>query len=105
MNKFSHKIIDEDMVYIFFYQKISSGGYFFICPSVQHAINLVSYYAGDCHLLCEVIPYVPVPRSFSDFKKFISGVYGSDFCDLTKQDVLEFEFMYNVSLQLLDLYE
>lgn len=92
------------MVYVFFC-KLSSGGNYCICPTVQHAMNLVSYYAGDCHLLCEVIPYKPELRTFEDFRSFISGVYGSDFCDITKQDILEFEFMYNVSLQISDLYE
>lgn len=92
------------MVFIFFYKRVA-GGWFRICPTVQHAISLLSYYAGDCHFLCEVLPYKPVPRSFNDFKAYISGVYGSDFCDITKQDILEFEFTYNVSLQISDLYE
>lgn len=92
------------MVYIFFYE-LGSLRYYRICPNIQLAINLLSYYAGDLGYRCEIRPYKPVPRTLLDFKDFISGIYGSEYCDITRQDILEFEFMYNVSLQISDLYE
>lgn len=92
------------MVYIFFYE-ILPWRYYRICPSVQHALNLVSWYAGDCNYRCEVLPYKPVACKFADFKTVISGIYGPEFCDLLRQDIIEFEFQYDVSLQIIDLYE
>lgn len=92
------------MVYIFFYER-SPYRYYRICPNIQLAINLISYYAGDFGYRCEILPYKPVLRTLNDFKECVSGVYDPQYCDITRQDILEFEFMYNVSLQISDLYE
>lgn len=92
------------MVYIFFYEVLPYR-YYRICPSIQHALSLASCHAGDFHQHVEILPYKPVACKFDDFKSFVSGIYGPEFCDITRQDILEFEFMYNVSLLITDIYE
>lgn len=92
------------MVYIFFYE-ILPFRYYRICPTLQHALNLVSYYAGDLGYHCDILPYKPLSYSLEDFKTVISGAYDPKFCDLTRHDILEFEFQYNISLLITDLYE
>lgn len=92
------------MVYIFFYE-ISPFRFYRLCPTLQYALNLVSFYAGDLDYPCHILPYKPKLCSLEVFRTVISGGCDSNNCDITRQDILEFEFQYDISLLITDLYE
>lgn len=89
------------MIYIFTYVTPFFRRYE-ICPSVYHAMRLVSHYSGNFHYRSEVIPIELEPRTLDEFIEFISD---GQTCDISRTDLFEFEFKYDISLQITDLYE
>lgn len=92
------------MVYIYSYQ-VGHECFFSLCPTIQHALSLASTHAGDYGYTVRILPYNCVPRTFNEFRQKICGVRSPESCDISKHDIIVFEFQYNVSLLIKDLYE